>query len=184
MTDIPSMSDQTINLKVYMAGPSVFLDDAITHARQTIQTCTLEGLLPLHPLDELIAETDKQLPPRDRSPQDWYLADLALIDQSAGIIADITAFRGPYMDSGTAFEIGYAVGKGKEVVLWSETGHLTEKDRVLALGEGGKGKWGVLDDFGATENLMICRPDTPVYANLRDAARKMRDLLERRNKDS
>lgn len=139
------MSDPVQDVKVYIAGPSVFLDEAIAHARETIKTCQAEGIQPIHPLMDVIREADEQGPFKDRSAQDWYLADLAKLDQSAGIIADITAFRGPYMDPGTAFEIGYAVARGLMVVLWSETGHLTEKDRILALGKEGKGKWGILD---------------------------------------
>lgn len=148
------MSSPVSDLKVYIAGPSVFLDDAVTYARQTIETCREEGIEPLHPMADVIHETDEQDQVQERSAKDWYLADLAKLDQCSGIIADITAFRGPYMDPGTAFEVGYAVAKGKTVVLWSETGHLTEKERVLALGQGGKGKWGVLD--GMLNSSLSC----------------------------
>lgn len=68
------------------------------------------------------------------------------------------------MDPGTAFEIGYAVAKGKQVVLWSETGHSTEKERVLALGEGGKGKWGVLDGKFAMVGLLASASSPLVFS--------------------
>jgi len=41
-----------------------------------------------------------------------FQANLAMIDQAQAVIADISPFRGPNMDPGTAFELGYAHARG------------------------------------------------------------------------
>lgn len=149
------------NLNVYLAGPGVFLpaDVADSTARSEIAFCESLGLVPLHPLREVILQEDSQLPanvlsPDNRTANDWYLSDLGKIEMSAGIIAEITSFRGSSMDPGTAFELGYATARGLKVVLWSETNNTIWADRVNAqqkLGDDhgipdlGTGKWTSID---------------------------------------
>ena len=231
------------NYHVYLAGPSVFLENSTDTARSQIATCSNLSLVGVHPLREVIEELDGTLPPGVQSPdnrtdQDWYQADVDKIHESAGIIAEISAFRGPSMDPGTAFELGYAVSRGLKVALWSDTWNTTyhgrvEADTQLATEKGiasdvlGPGQWADVDRecfspahgveslildtinlrdrsarpllrhalvvaitrnaiqtanhitlaLNATENLMITRPDTPVYATFGDAAVAMAKLL-------
>lgn len=147
------------NLNVYLAGPSVFLDDADSVARSQIATCQSLGLSPLHPLNEIILQEDGKLPANvldtdNRTANDWYMSDLGKIQMSAGVIGEITAFRGPNMDPGTAFELGYATARGLKVVLWSQTYNTTLAQRTQALqdlGDAhnitnlGTGQWGDID---------------------------------------
>lgn len=199
------------NLNVYLAGPGVFLapDLADSTARSYIATCQSLGLNPLHPLNEVILQEDGKLPagvmdPNERAANDWYMSDLGKIEMSAGIIAEITAFRGPNMDPGTAFELGYATARGLKVVLWSQTANTTLAERTDAqqqLGDAhgitdlGTGQWASIDgkftsllctrpvwtdaipETPATENLMISRPETPVYTTFEAAAARMREVL-------
>ncbi|KAL9111673.1 MAG: hypothetical protein Q9227_003947 [Pyrenula ochraceoflavens] len=184
---------RSANNHVYLAGPSVFLENSTDAARAQIAACADLSFIGVHPLREVIEQIDGTLPPGAKSPdnytdQDWYQGDLSKIRESAGIIAEISAFRGPSMDPGTAFELGYAVSRGLKVALWSDTSKTTYYDRVeadakLAQEKGipsdvlGPGKWAEVDTLNATENLMITRPDTPVYATFGDAAVAMAKLL-------
>jgi len=44
-----------------------------------------------------------------------YQANVDLLDRADIVIANLTPFRGPSMDVGTAFEIGFADARGKKV---------------------------------------------------------------------
>jgi len=85
-----------------------------------------------------------------------YQSNIRLLDESNLVIANITPFRGPHCDVGTAWEIGYAVSRGVPVFAFSAT---TEPllDRI-ARGTPGRhvDSLGMLvEDFGLPENLMI-----------------------------
>ena len=45
-----------------------------------------------------------------------YRENIVLINSVQAIIADISPFRGPNMDPGTAWEIGYGIAKGLPVL--------------------------------------------------------------------
>jgi nucleoside 2-deoxyribosyltransferase len=83
-----------------------------------------------------------------------YRANVALINSAQAIIADISPFRGPNMDPGTAWEIGYGIAKGLPVYAWStDPRHLIDRTSrsAGALDDSG---WNI-EDFGLVENLMI-----------------------------
>ena len=49
----------------------------------------------------------------------FFDANIQKINECSAVIANMTPFRGPGMDGGTAFEIGYAHSAGKSIVGWS-----------------------------------------------------------------
>jgi nucleoside 2-deoxyribosyltransferase len=104
-----------------------------------------------------------------------YRANVALINSSAAIIADISPFRGPNMDPGTAWEIGYGIAKGLPVFAWAQTTRtLLERTRALhRLTESAHG-WRdkddlLIEDFGLRENLMIAVPAKKVFESFDEA---------------
>ncbi len=94
-------------MKIYLAGPDVFLPDAIEIGRRKVEICARHGLTGLYPLDNVV----------DLSASDASLAifkaNEAMMDAADAIIANLTPFRGPSADAGTVYELGYAAGRGK-----------------------------------------------------------------------
>ena len=106
-------------LYLYLAGPGVFLEDAIAYGaarKARIRELTehqgwpvaVEGL---YPLDNEIADF---APARDTGLR-IYRANMSQIDRADAVIANMVRFRSPSMDVGTAFEMGVARGMGKPV---------------------------------------------------------------------
>jgi len=92
-----------------------------------------------------------------------------MIDECDAVIANIEPFRGPHMDPGTAFEIGYAVAKGKPVYCYTTQARDENGDAI--------------EDFGLTENLMIDSPARAICINFVDAVSAMKADLAPKQPD-
>eukprot|EP00903_Cladosiphon_okamuranus_P004432 g4430.t1 len=110
--------------QVYLAGPEVFLPEPVAagdQAKARIKELnalnewpfTLEGL---YPLDNEIPDFGHNYDTGIRI----YDANIALMDQADFVAANMVRFRGPSMDVGTAFEMGYMRGLGKPVFGYYE----------------------------------------------------------------
>jgi nucleoside 2-deoxyribosyltransferase len=94
-------------MKIYLAGPEVFLPDALAIGRRKRDICERHGVTGLYPLDNAV-----DLSARDASLQ--IFKDLQeMMDAADAIIANLTPFRGPGADPGTVYELGYMAGRGK-----------------------------------------------------------------------
>ena len=110
-------------MRIYLAGPDVFRPDAQTWAESALETCRRHGFEPL--LSVNFEETD---------PNRIFQANINLIRKAQIVVANLDSFRGPEPDSGTAFELGYALALGKKVY-----GYVTRLDTVaqrVTLAEG------------------------------------------------
>lgn len=149
-------------MRIYLAGPDVFLPDAPARAARLKAICARHGLLGVSPLDPLADE-----------PPEWVelgearriaLRNEAHIAGCAALIANLTPFRGPSADAGTVFELGFMRALGRPVFGWSNIAQgFTERTRDF-LGEtakrGADGAWrdgaGMLvEAFGLADNLML-----------------------------
>lgn len=155
--------------RVYLAGPGVFRADAKAYGASLKAICLQNGMEGLFPLDSDSSSSGDVAAA-------IYRANVALINSSAAIIADISPFRGPNMDPGTAWEIGFGIAKALPVFVWSHTSKtLLERTRALhRLKENDHG-WRdkddlLVEDFGLVENLMIAVPAKQVFASFDDAA--------------
>lgn len=138
---------------VYLAGPEVFFPDVEEVAEHQKAACAAAGLLGLFPTD-----AERPTGAGVSLARAIYLGNVALIDRSAAVIADISPFRGAGMDPGTAWEIGYAIARGLPVFAWS----LDLRPYAERVGPASPGPRGQVDadgllieDFGLVENLMI-----------------------------
>lgn len=135
--------------KVYLAGPDVFYPDAKARGLALQAVCAAAGWEGLYPLDAT-------LPPDCLEPsRAIYLANRALIDRADAVVANLRDFRGMEPDSGTVWEVAYAIAKGKPVV-----GYLPDarplRDRLGDRCPGGLDAEGcVVEDFGLPLNLML-----------------------------
>src|SRR5450755_3102057 len=94
-------------MKIYLAGPDVFLPDAVGIGRRKAELCARHGLTGLYPLDNAI-----DLAVRDASLQ-IFRGNEAMMNGADAIIANLTPFRGASADAGTVYELGYMAGRGK-----------------------------------------------------------------------
>jgi nucleoside 2-deoxyribosyltransferase len=141
-------------MKAYLAGPDVFLPEARAHAAAKVAICAKYGITGLPPLNEEI-ERLASLP----AAQAWraiYLKDIAMMEESDVIIANLTPFRGASADAGTLVELGWFLGRGKPVFGYSNTATLfaaRSAAQVAAAPDPIKGL--ALEGFGLPDNLMI-----------------------------
>src|SRR5476651_1336655 len=94
-------------MKVYLAGPDVFLPDALEAGRRKVELCTRYVLTGLYPLDNIV-----DLAARDASLR-IFRGNEAMMNEADAIIANLTPFRGPGADAGTVYELGYMAGRGE-----------------------------------------------------------------------
>lgn len=142
-------------LKIYLAGPDVFETDALEQGKRLKKLCMEFGFEGHFPLDnEIMSEgTPYSVAKKIRE------ANLALLTQCDIIMANLNPFRGLEPDSGTVYEVGYAVALGKRVYGYAaDRRSMIEKireDQQLAaeatLCRDGK----IIEDFGLSHNLMM-----------------------------
>lgn len=142
-------------MRLYLAGPDVFLPDAAARAERLKAICARHGLHGVSPVDALEVE-----------PADWAVLSearrIALRNEAhmagcAVLIANLTPFRGPSADVGTVFEMGYMRALGRPVFGWSNSAApFTERTRAFLGTTGHRDAEGMLiEAFGLTDNLMI-----------------------------
>lgn len=93
-------------LKVYLAGPDIFLANAAEVARWQKETCLRHGLTPLHPMDNNLDLTGDPAALALRI----YRADVGQMMEADAICANMNEFVGADPDSGTCFEVGFFAG--------------------------------------------------------------------------
>ena len=173
-----------MTLKIYLAGPEVFLPDAVAVGAAKIALCRAHGFTGLYALEPA------DPPPADAPPLARATAIfrncLAQMTDADCAIANLTPFRGLGADPGTAFEVGYMVAAGKPV--WGYTndgGALEARVRAAAGGRLDRTADGELRDpeglaveaFGLAENLMLaCATAIPIVTHAAAPAERYRDL--------
>lgn len=110
---VPIMSTP---LKVYLAGPDVFRPDATEYGQWLKAICQEHGFEGVFPAD---AEFDGARGEPFETAKAIFEANIDLIHDCGAVIANMSPFRGPNMDVGTAFEIGYASALGKLIIGYS-----------------------------------------------------------------
>ena len=156
----------------------MFRPDAAEHGRRLVALCAEYGFTGVFPLEESL--------PGGLSPQDLathiYRANVAHIDGCDAVLANLDFFRGPEPDSGTCFEVGYAVARGKPVIGYvPEHGSLAQRIRQRHPDSVGEGLVDVagwkLEEFGLPLNLMLGVPCRIVVGDARAALAMLRSTL-------
>jgi Nucleoside 2-deoxyribosyltransferase len=170
---------------LYLAGPDVFRPDADAHARQLQALCARYGFEGLFPLDAQLA-VPAAAGPGDRA-RAIYQADIGLLERADAVLANLDFFRGAEPDSGTCFEIGYAVARGKPVYGYvPEGGSWAERIRArhpkLAGADATVDVAGwELEEFGLPVNLMLAVPAVVVAGGAEAALQRLRADQEGRS---
>jgi nucleoside 2-deoxyribosyltransferase len=95
--------------KVYLAGPDVFLPDAVAVGLRKKALCAKYGFEGLFPFDNEISPNLSS----ERVDRLIYQANERMITRADFGIFNLTPFRGPSADVGTVFELGMIIGLGK-----------------------------------------------------------------------
>ena len=141
---------------IYLAGPDVFLPNAVEVGRRKVEICARYGFDGLFPLDQ-----DDGV---NRTAADIFTANCALMERAEAGIFNLTPFRGPGADAGTAFELGYMFSGSKPVYGYANA-NTAYVDRVEAtcgpvVNRDGR-RWDrdglSVEDFGLFDNLMLAR---------------------------
>lgn len=148
---------------VYLAGPMVFFPDASTFYEAMKAILARHDLLGVAPTDAAPPVSAESLSRR------LFRADVALIHRLDAALFDLDPFRGAEMDTGTAFEAGYACALGKPIAGWTtdprsylekvQTFEREHFDRALASPIGSADAYdhdgNAIEDFGLGQNLMV-----------------------------
>jgi nucleoside 2-deoxyribosyltransferase len=146
-------------LRAYLAGPEVFLPEAVAIGQRKKQLCAKYGFEGLYPFDNEITDEDSD----SRADILIYRANAAMIAEADFGILNLTPFRGPHADVGTAFEFGLLSGLNKPV--WGYTNDVDDLlsrvkqhdivtfDPVTKVWRDSSGM--SVENFGNAENLMI-----------------------------
>ncbi|MDF1722635.1 MAG: nucleoside 2-deoxyribosyltransferase [Minwuia sp.] len=143
--------------RLYLAGPDVFAPDAIAIGRQKQAICVELGAIGLFPLDNAP-------PPEGLSRHDLarhiYRDNIDLMRGADGCVANLSPFRGPNADDGTAFEVGWMIAAGKPVFGHVDDPRALAERSAMPGGLDAQGRpvdadgWWV-EDFGWPVNLML-----------------------------
>lgn len=144
-------------MRVYLAGPEVFLPNALAVLEEKVRICRAHKLQGVPPIDGS--------QPAPSPTREGALAisrnNEELMRGCDLVIANMTPFRGPSMDVGTAFEMGFMRALGRTVLGYSnvDDGLL---ERTVALCQGARSPTGwtdplgmTIEDFGLGDNLMV-----------------------------
>ena len=149
-------------MKIYLAGPEVFLPNAEEIGNLKRDICRAWGHIGVFPLDNTVVMdygTDPKI-----FAFEIYKQNIRTMNRCDAVIANMTPFRGISMDVGTAFEMGYMAGCEKPVLAYS---NVVEKyiDRVKRTlyapsGTDENGAYRdlhgmLIEDFGLHDNLML-----------------------------
>jgi len=152
--------------KIYIAGPHLFSADYGAFTRMFARKCRKTHVTAVFPGDE-----------RALTSQDIYTANLDLIKNCDGVIADLNPFRSEIEpDSGTAFECGFAAALGKPVIaIVEDQRSLLQKMQASSLGctennstyRSDEGD--LIENFGLPLNLMLFHSLTAVVSTMDEA---------------
>ena len=98
-----------MSVKVYLAGPEVFLTNAREQLDRKIALTREAGLVPVSP-------GDFEIPPQPTRRQVGHAIseiDERMMDSADAIIANLTPYHGVSADVGTCYELGYMCAQGK-----------------------------------------------------------------------
>lgn len=149
-----------MSLKLYLAGPEVFLPNAREVLDAKAAMTRDYGFEPICPGDIFIDPA----PTLHEFGLKISAVDEGMMNDADGVIANLTPFRGIAADPGTAFELGYMCAQGKLVAAYTnivKNHYLRTADfyqgNVREAADGRKrGPDGMsLENFDMIENLML-----------------------------
>lgn len=141
-------------MKVYLAGPDVFLPDAPAHAQRKLAICARHGLQGMTPLNEDVLS----LGPLEEE-QAWpmiFAKDIAMMQAAELAILNLTPFRGASADAGTLVELGWFLARGTPVIGYSnDPTPFATRCHALSAAWGDPLPGIAVEGFGLPDNVMV-----------------------------
>lgn len=147
--------------RLYLAGPEVFFPDPVAAGEAKKALCDAFGFIGVFPLDSGLDLSGLDGPEAARR---IALANEAAMLTCDGMIANMTPFRGPGMDGGTAYEMGFmralkrvVLGYTTQPMPFAERTHglCSQPTRTRADGGVEDADGLLIEDFGLSDNLMM-----------------------------
>lgn len=151
----------TVIRKIYLGGPEVFLPDANDIVTQKAAICAAYGF------EAQVPQDTHGISWKDMTPvqisRAIYQANVDVMKSCDCGLFDLTPYRGPSADVGTAFEVGLMTGIGKQVFAYTNVvGDLIDRfglkqkapnvnDMIAYTDER---NWRI-ENFGNADNLML-----------------------------
>jgi len=162
--------------KVYLAGFDVFYPDAIKRGERLKHLCEQYGLKGSFPLDNTVPSGMS-----GREAASWiYQKNIQALSESAAVLANLNNFRGHEPDSGTVFEVGFAVARGIPVWAYFSDDHPL-KDKIATDKQGLCAEGFTVEDFGLPKNLMLAASWAGYSLNAEDAVTDLAAYLSRQD---
>ena len=153
-------------MRIYLAGPEVFLSDAAEIAAAKKAICAAHGAEGVFPTDHVhVPLADPHAASAAEAHMRLYFQNEAHIRACDALIANLTPFRGPSADVGTVFEMGFMRALGRPVFGYanvargfaartlSHLGPAARRRHASAAWEDADGM--AVEDFDLFDNLMI-----------------------------
>jgi nucleoside 2-deoxyribosyltransferase len=145
--------------KLYLAGPDVFLPNAVEMGQRKKELCESFGFEGLFPFDNATVTGFSE----ERRDSFIYRANVAMIRDADAAIVNLTPFRGISADVGTVFELGLLTGLNRPVFAYTndaETMLERTKRNGMASFDSAASVWRdphglLIEDFGNADNLML-----------------------------
>jgi nucleoside 2-deoxyribosyltransferase len=154
----------------------VFRADAVAEGARLKALCEAHGLDGVYPLDGSL-----DLAAGGRAAiLSIYASCCAQIQSCHGVIANLSPFRGPHADDGTAFEMGYAAALSRPIMAYSrDLRPMIERVPVASrAGNVHRDAEGYeIENFGAGHNAMLAGAAMAVHASAEEAIAAMAMLL-------
>ena len=151
-----------MTVRVYLAGPEVFLANAREIGAQKRAICARHGLVGVFPGDHEDG-CDPALPPAERGLSISRAMERILRGCDA-MIVNLTPFRGPSADVGSTYEMGFMRALGRPIFAYSNddrsfldrvTAYCAGHVRVRPTGEREDLDGMAIEPFGLHDNLML-----------------------------
>jgi nucleoside 2-deoxyribosyltransferase len=160
--------------RIYLAGPTVFHADADDAGARLVALCDKHGCEGLYPLDFALDG--------DMSASTIQAACLRELRTAEGVVADLSPFRGPHADDGTAFELGFAYALG--IPIWAYT---TDPRTLMERIPGTRAATGhvrdaaglLIENFGRAHNSMLSESILHLATSPEEAIKLAAETLRR-----
>ncbi|HYF23364.1 MAG TPA: nucleoside 2-deoxyribosyltransferase [Caulobacteraceae bacterium] len=147
---------------LYLSGPDRWFPGAQVHARRQRDLCAAAGFVGVTAFDGLLTETE----PSEAMAREIYADRVGRLRACDAVIANLTPWRGPGCDPGTAFEVGFASALGKPVFGYlnvadeDEADHRERVELMIGAQPDDDGVWRDIygcevEDFALPESLML-----------------------------